>query len=86
MTKIPTEHGFPKPETSDFLRIAMFRAEFVLLVLPRMSADVVIGRTLACCVHPAAAWRRVSKAGKALIVGAYFVVAYLGVLAALLAR
>ncbi len=61
-------------------------AEFVLLTLLPMSADVVIGRTLACCVHPAAAWRRVSKPGKALIVGAYFVVGYLGVLAVLLAK
>jgi len=51
-----------------------------------MNADVVVGRTLACCLHPAAAWRRVSGSGKALIVGAYFVMAYLGVLAALLAR
>jgi hypothetical protein len=51
-----------------------------------MKADVVIGRTLACCVHPAAAWRRVSKSGKALIVGAYFVVGYLGVLAVLLVK
>jgi hypothetical protein len=51
-----------------------------------MSADVVIGRTLACCVHPAAAWRRVSKSGKALIVGAYFLLAYLGVLAVLIAK
>ena len=51
-----------------------------------MSADVVIGRTLACCLHPAAAWRRVSKSGKALIVGAYFVMAYLGVLVGLLAK
>jgi hypothetical protein len=51
-----------------------------------MTADVVIGRTLACCVHPAAAWRRVPGAGKALIVGAYFVVGYLGVLVILLAE
>jgi hypothetical protein len=57
-----------------------------LLVPARMSADVVIGRTLACCVHPAAAWRRVSKSGKALILGAYFVVGYLGALVVLLAR
>ncbi len=57
-----------------------------MLIAARMSADMVIGRTLACCLHPAAAWRRVSKSGKALIVGAYFVVAYLGVLAALLAK
>ena len=51
-----------------------------------MSADVVIGRTLACCFHPAAAWRRVSGSGKALIVGLYFAVAYLGVLTVLLAK
>ncbi len=57
-----------------------------MLVALGMSADVVIGRTLACCVHPAAAWRRVSKSGKALIVGAYFLLAYLGVLAVLIAK
>ena len=51
-----------------------------------MRADLVIGRTLACCVHPAAAWRRVPGSGKALIVGAYVVVGYLGVLVALLSR
>ena len=57
-----------------------------MLEMSCMSADVVIGRTLACCVHPAAAWRRVSGSGKALIVGAYFVLAYCGVLVALLAK
>jgi len=51
-----------------------------------MNADVVIGRTLACCVHPAVAWRRVSRAGKALIVAAYFVVGYCGVLVVLLSK
>jgi hypothetical protein len=51
-----------------------------------MTADLVIGRTLACCLHPAAAWRRVSKSGKALIVSTYFVVAYLAALVVLLAR
>jgi hypothetical protein len=51
-----------------------------------MNADVVIGRTLACCLHPAAAWRRVPGRGKALIVGAYFVASYLGVLVALLSK
>jgi hypothetical protein len=51
-----------------------------------MNADVVIGRTLACCLHPSVAWRRVSGSGKALIVGTYFVVGYLGVLAVLLAK
>lgn len=52
--------------------------EFVLLSHFSVTADVVIGRTLACCAHPAAAWRRLSASGKALIVTAYFVVGYLG--------
>ena len=51
-----------------------------------MTADIVIGRTLACCAHPAAAWRRLSGSGKALIVGAYFLVGYIGVLLMLLAK
>ena len=52
--------------------------EFVLLSHLPMTADVVIGRTLACCAHPAAAWRRLSGSGKALIVTAYFVIGYVG--------
>ena len=51
-----------------------------------MSADIVIGRTLACCVHPSAAWRRLSGSGRAVIVGTYFAASYLAVLAVLLAR
>jgi hypothetical protein len=51
-----------------------------------MSADIVIGRTLACCVHPAAAWRRLSASGKALIVGTYFVIGYFSVLVALMSK
>jgi hypothetical protein len=85
-TKATVRCGF-NSESPDFQQIvAASPAELGLLVPARMSADVVIGRTLACCVHPAAAWRRVSKAGKAVILGAYFVVGYLGVLAVLLAK
>jgi hypothetical protein len=51
-----------------------------------MSADIVIGRTLACCVHPAAAWRRLSASGRILIVATYFAVTYFAVLAVLLSR
>lgn len=58
----------------------------VFAQLERMSADIVIGRTLACCVHPAAAWRRLSASGRALIIVAYFAVSYLGVLAVLFSR
>jgi hypothetical protein len=51
-----------------------------------MSADIVIGRTLACCVHPAAAWRRLSASGRILIVAMYFAVGYFAVLTVLLSR
>lgn len=44
----------------------------------------MLGRWLAMCVHPAMAWRRVSRRGRALIVGAYFGAGYASVLAALL--
>jgi hypothetical protein len=60
--------------------------ELLLLNSAVMSVDIVIGRTLACCLHPAAAWRRVSGSGRALIVGAYFAASYLAVLAVLLSR
>ena len=52
----------------------------------RMTPDIVIGRTLACCVHPSAAWRRLSGSGRALIVGSYFAASYLAVLTVLFAR
>jgi hypothetical protein len=51
-----------------------------------MSPDIIIGRTLACCVHPAAAWRRLSASGRILIVATYFAVGYFGVLAVLFSR
>jgi hypothetical protein len=60
--------------------------EPVLLKPASMSADIVIGRTLACCVHPSAAWRRLSASGRALIVGTYFFVSYVAVLAVLFAK
>src|SRR5215208_846913 len=52
----------------------------------RMDVDNVIGRTLAICAHPVAAWRRVSPSGRAVIVGTYFTASYLAVLTLLLAR
>ena len=51
-----------------------------------MGLDIVIGRTLACCVHPAAAWRRLPASGKAVVVATYFTLSYFGVLALLLSR
>ena len=58
--------------------------ESLLLCEPSMSIEVVLGRSLACCVHPAAAWRRLRPGGRALLVAAYFGASYAGALIALL--
>jgi hypothetical protein len=49
-----------------------------------MTPEAVLGRSLACCVHPAAAWRRLPPGGRALLVGAYFGAGYAGILITLL--
>jgi hypothetical protein len=49
-----------------------------------MSVDLLIGRGLAFCVHPTAAWRVTSVRGRAFVVAAYAGAGYLGVLGVLL--
>ena len=49
-----------------------------------MTADVVLGRSLAYAVHPAAAWRRLQPAGRVALVAAYFAASYACALVALL--
>jgi hypothetical protein len=49
-----------------------------------MSLEIAIGRGLALCLHPTAAWRIVSTRGRAILVGAYVGAGYVVVLAALL--
>ena len=49
-----------------------------------MSVDLLIGRGLAFCVHPTAAWRVLSTPGRAFVVAAYAGAAYVAVLGALL--
>jgi hypothetical protein len=39
----------------------------------------VIGRSLALCVHPVAAWRRGSVRVRVAVIGAYFVASYTAV-------
>ena len=78
--------SLPAPAQPFGAQFCIAVVELVLLNLPVMSVDIVIGRTLACCLHPAAAWRRVSASGRALIVGTYFAASYLAVLALLLTR
>ena len=46
--------------------------------------EVLVGRTLALCVHPYAAWRSRSLKGRALVLFTYMVLSYFVVLAALL--
>jgi len=45
---------------------------------------IVVGRTLAACVHPFAAWRRFSTSWRSLIVTAYAAAGYFIVLSVLL--
>lgn len=49
-----------------------------------VTKEVIIGRGLAFCAHPQAAWRRLPPKGRALIVATYFCAGYLGVLTGLL--
>jgi hypothetical protein len=48
----------------------------------RMVWEVVLGRALAMCAHPAAAWR--VRRGRAVVLGAYFTAGYVSVLLMLL--
>lgn len=46
--------------------------------------DVLLGRTLACCVHPYAAWRGLSASGRFVLIAAYASASYVAVLGLLL--
>jgi hypothetical protein len=50
----------------------------------RMPFEIIIGRGMACCLHPTAAWRVLSRSGRALVVGAYAGAGFLTTLVALL--
>ena len=45
-----------------------------------MPLDVAIGRSLACCVHPSAAWRQLPTSRLVLLIAAYAGAGYLVVL------
>jgi hypothetical protein len=45
-----------------------------------MPLDLLIGRALAWCVHPAAAWHLLPARGRALLVAAYVSASYMAVL------
>lgn len=50
-----------------------------------MSLEIAIGRSLAFCAHPTAAWRVLSPSRRVLLVAAYFGAGYVGMLVALVA-
>jgi hypothetical protein len=51
-----------------------------------MSTEVLIGRGLAFCLHPTAAWRVLPRIGRALVVGAYVGAGFVTTFAALMLR
>ncbi|HEU4689956.1 MAG TPA: hypothetical protein VFS23_16400 [Vicinamibacterales bacterium] len=44
--------------------------------------EVLLGRSMAACVHPIAAWQSRARSFRVLLVASYFVVGYLSGLAA----
>jgi len=53
-------------------------------MMRRMTFDIIIGRGLACCLHPLAAWRVMTRSGRGLVVAAYASASFTITLAALL--
>lgn len=49
-----------------------------------MPFEAALGRWLAFCVHPYAAWRRLPRKGRLLLVSSYFGAGYVTVLGLLL--
>jgi hypothetical protein len=49
-----------------------------------MALDLFVGRLLAVCMHPQAAWRRLPLSGRLVLAATYFGAAYVTVLGALL--
>ena len=48
-----------------------------------MPVEILLGRALAFCVHPTAAWRRLPASGRAMVVAVYLGAGYVTVLTAL---
>jgi hypothetical protein len=49
-----------------------------------MSVEIVIGRALAFCLHPRAAWRILPASGRAFVIAAYACAGYVVGLTALM--
>jgi hypothetical protein len=55
----------------------------MLLTRPSNRYEVLIGRTLASCVHPFAAWHSKARLFRLLLLAGYFTAGYVTVLAAM---
>jgi hypothetical protein len=53
------------------------------IVRPPTRREVLIGKSLAACVHPFAAWRLSRRRIRVVILAGYFVTGYVAVLVAL---
>ena len=51
-----------------------------------MALEALLGRWVACCVHPYAAWRVLPGSGRAWLLFTYFGAAYVTVLGVLFVR
>ncbi len=49
-----------------------------------MPLEVLLGRGLACCLYPRAAWRVLTRTGRAFVICAYATGGFVSTLAALL--
>lgn len=56
---------------------------FASSTVRRMTFEVILGRGMACCLHPTAAWRVMTPSGRALVVGAYASAGFIVTLAGL---
>jgi hypothetical protein len=51
---------------------------------PANRCEVLIGQSLAACVHPLAAWRSTARSLRVMLFAGYFTAAYITVLATLI--
>ena len=49
-----------------------------------MTLEIMLGRGLACCLRPQAAWRMLTRTGRAFVICAYATGGFVATLAALL--
>ena len=92
-TRVSRQDAISASRREDTSIGAGFRVAALLLKTSRMSrprierpanrAEQLIGRSLAACLHPMAAWHSTMRSFRMLAVAAYFVLGFVAVLTAL---